>query len=105
MLHDADPTNGDADPPSLPRLEDQVGAMGPLIDQELERVDRRHAQLTRLSHELVDALSLYHSLMREMPGPGVGPPPPDIPLCSTLATLLASLPLPLPSDIPLCSTL
>ena len=40
MLHDADPTNGDADPPSLPRLEDQVGAMGPLIDQELERVDR-----------------------------------------------------------------
>jgi len=78
MLHDADPTNGDADPPSLPRLEDQVGAMGPLIDQELERVDRRHAQLTRLSHELVDALSLYHSLMREMPGPGVGPPPPSL---------------------------
>lgn len=68
MLHDADPTNGDADPPSLPRMEDQVDAMGPLIDQELERVDRRHAQLTRLSHELVDALSLYHSLMREVPG-------------------------------------
>jgi hypothetical protein len=30
--------------------------MGPLIDAELERVDRRHAQLTRLSTELVDAL-------------------------------------------------
>ena len=28
-------------------------AMGPLIDAELERTDRRHAQLTRLSHELV----------------------------------------------------
>ena len=27
--------------------------MGPLIDAELERTDRRHAQLTRLSHELV----------------------------------------------------
>jgi len=74
MLHDADPTTGEADPPDLPRLEEQVGSMGPLIDAELERVDRRHAQLTRLSHELVDALSLYHTLMREMPGmPTMGP--------------------------------
>jgi len=73
MLHDADPTSGEADPPDLPRLEEQVGSMGPLIDTELERVDRRHAQLTRLSHELVDALSLYHTLMREAPGmPGMG---------------------------------
>lgn len=39
--------------------------MGPLIDAELERVDRKHAQLTQLSTDLVDALSLYHSLMRE----------------------------------------
>ena len=75
--------------------------MGPLIDAELERTDRRHAQLTRLSHELVrrsdfcktsssickpvfqvDALSLYHNLMREAPAPqyygafpGAVPPP------------------------------
>lgn len=68
LLHDADPTTGEADPPDLPRLEEQVSCMGPLIDAELESVDRRHAQLTRLSHELVDALSLYHTLMREMPG-------------------------------------
>lgn len=39
--------------------------MGPLIDAELERVDRKHAQLTQLSTNLVDALSLYHSLMRD----------------------------------------
>jgi len=70
MLHDADPTTGEADPPDLPRLEEQVGCMAPLIDAELEQVDRRHAQLTRLSHELVDALSLYHTLMREMPAMG-----------------------------------
>jgi len=86
MLHEADPTTGEADPKELPRLEQQVGAMAPLIDAELERTDRRHAQLTRLSHELVDALSLYHSLMREappmpqyypgsFPGMGVGGPP------------------------------
>ena len=67
LLHDADPTTGDNDPPELARLEDQVNSMGPLIDTELEQVDRRHAQLTRLSHQLVDALTLYHTLMRDMP--------------------------------------
>lgn len=41
--------------------------MGPLIDAELERVDRKHAQLTQLSTDLVDALGLYHTLMREPP--------------------------------------
>ena len=39
--------------------------MGPLIDTELERVDRKHAQLTQLSTDLVEAFSLYHTLMRE----------------------------------------
>jgi len=67
MLHDADPTTGENDPPDLVRLEEQVNCMGPMIDTELERVDRRHAQLTRLSHQLVDALTLYHTLMRDMP--------------------------------------
>lgn len=67
MLHEADPTTGEADPHEMPMLEQQVAAMGPLIDAALEKTDRRHAQLTRLSHELVDALSLYHSLMREVP--------------------------------------
>merc|ERR1719219_1567706 len=55
LLHDADPTSEENDPAELGRLEDQVNSMGPLIDTELERVDRRHAQLTRLSHQLVDA--------------------------------------------------
>lgn len=40
--------------------------MGPLIDTELERIDRKHAQLTQLSSDLVEALNLYHTLM---PGP------------------------------------
>lgn len=39
--------------------------MGPLIDAELEKVDKKHAQLTQLSSNLVDALNLYHTLMRE----------------------------------------
>ncbi len=65
MLHDADPTTSEMDPPELVSSENHVNAMGPLIDQELECVDRRLAQLTRLSTELVDALNLYHQLMRD----------------------------------------
>ena len=65
LLHEADPTSPETDPLELPGLEDQVNQMGPMIDAELEAVDRRHAQLTRLSTELVDALNLYHQLMHE----------------------------------------
>ena len=35
LLHDADPTTGEADPPELPRLEEQCSAMGPLIGRTL----------------------------------------------------------------------
>ncbi|CAL8143825.1 unnamed protein product [Orchesella dallaii] len=71
MLHEADPTGEVVDPPELASVEEQVQQMGPLIDQELEKIDRRHAQLTRLGGELVEALNMYHNLMRD---PGVGPP-------------------------------
>lgn len=67
LLNEADPTTPETDPVELKALEAQVEAMGPLIDAELERVDRRHAELTRLSTELVDALNLYHQLMHEVP--------------------------------------
>lgn len=46
-------------------ISEQVNQMAPLIDQELEKIDRRHAQLTRLGGELVEALNMYHNLMRE----------------------------------------
>lgn len=68
MLNDADPASGEHDPPEMVGLEEQANQMGPMIDAELEVVDRRLAQLTRLSTELVDALNLYHQLMRELPG-------------------------------------
>lgn len=59
-------------------LEDHVNRINPLIDNELERVDRRLAQLTRLSTELVDAMNLYHQLMRELPAqPYQMPPAPN----------------------------
>ena len=93
LLNDSDPTTDDNDDPALTVLENHVNKMGPLIDNELEGVDRRLAQLTRLSTELVDSLNLYHQLMRDMPAqtyqmpaaaapygmgglPGMQPPPP-----------------------------
>ena len=66
---------------------EQVNAMGPLIDAELERVDRKHAQLTQLSSSLVDALNLYHTLMREpfhAPKPTTFSPPPHHPVYNGL---------------------
>lgn len=71
LLHEADPTNPDQDTDEMLNLEREVNLMGPLIDAELERVDRKHAQLTQLSSDLVDALSLYHMLMREPQFPTV----------------------------------
>ncbi|XP_076624798.1 signal transducing adaptor molecule [Colletes latitarsis] len=69
LLHEADPQGDTSDPQEMLDLEEQVTAMGPLIDAALEKVDRRHAQLTQLSSDLVDALNLYHTLMREPPPP------------------------------------
>ncbi|XP_071454183.1 signal transducing adapter molecule 1 [Hetaerina americana] len=65
LLHEADPSEERSDPEELGILEERVNAMGPLIDAELERVDRKHAHLTQLSADLVEALNLYHTLMRE----------------------------------------
>ncbi|KAJ9590140.1 hypothetical protein L9F63_016725 [Diploptera punctata] len=65
LLHEADPTENNSDSEEMLNLEEQVNSMGPLIDQELERVDRKHAQLTQVSCDLVEALNLYHSLMKE----------------------------------------
>jgi signal transducing adaptor molecule len=65
LLHEADPEDPSQDSPEMLRLESIVNQMGPLIDSELERVDRKHAQLTQLSGDLVEAINLYHSLMRD----------------------------------------
>lgn len=77
-LHEADPTDPAGDPPQMRGLAEEVDAMGPLIDTELERVDSRHAQLTQLSMGLVEALNLYHTLMDEpvQPAPSYIQKPP-----------------------------
>uniref|UniRef100_A0A1E1XSS5 Putative signal transducing adaptor protein stam/stam2 n=1 Tax=Amblyomma sculptum TaxID=1581419 RepID=A0A1E1XSS5_AMBSC len=72
-LHDANPRSGQPDPPELLSLEERCAGMGPLIEQELERIDRRHASLTTASRQLAEALALYHGLMRA-PAPPQPPP-------------------------------
>ncbi|XP_043645195.1 signal transducing adapter molecule 1 [Drosophila teissieri] len=65
LLHEANPEDPSQDSDEMLQLEQEVHQMGPLIDAELERVDRKHAQLTQLSSDLVDAINLYHTLMRD----------------------------------------
>ena len=66
MLQNADPTGEiEADSNEMLTLEDTCYAMGPLIDHELEKVDRKHVQLEELNKNLRDAMDLYHRLMEE----------------------------------------
>ena len=49
------------------QIADTCKRMNPLIDQELEAVDREHMDLTALNAKLMDAFSMYHGLMKEAP--------------------------------------
>ena len=64
MLQEADPKSFD-DPDELLRLEEQCLAMMPLIDQQMESIDKMNARLTSLNQQLSSALNLYHDLMKE----------------------------------------
>lgn len=71
MIQNADPTGESCpDPPQMTVLEEECRQMGPLIDQELEVIDRSHGELMALNGQLMEALQLYHNLMRELPSYG-----------------------------------
>ncbi|RWS06945.1 signal transducing adapter molecule 1-like protein [Dinothrombium tinctorium] len=65
LLHESDPTGERSDSEELIQLEEQCMQMAPLIDQELEKLDSKHAALTTANQQLMDALNLYHSLMKD----------------------------------------
>ncbi|XP_053607460.1 signal transducing adapter molecule 1 [Plodia interpunctella] len=96
LLHEADPEAAADDSAELARLEARVHQMGPLVDAALERADRRHARLTQLSAELVDALNLYHELMRDALKPPALPTQPPQPPAAPYAPLVAAFPPPAP---------
>lgn len=71
MIQNADPTGEiNPDPADLVTLEEQCKGMLPLIDQELERIDRQHIQLMEYNMKLMDAFKMYNSLMSELPNYG-----------------------------------
>ncbi|XP_055954930.1 signal transducing adapter molecule 1 [Patella vulgata] len=68
LIQNADPT-GEREPDSaeMLALEEQCKQMGPLIDTELEKIDKKHADLVDLNKKVIDALQMYHQLMKEQP--------------------------------------
>ena len=63
LLHEADPSGDEIDSEDLLALEEQCSLMSPLIDAELEKVDKRISQLNDVNASLVEALNMYRSLM------------------------------------------
>jgi hypothetical protein len=46
-------------------LEDQCYMMGPLIDQQLQKIDYKHAVLEDLNLKVLEAFQMYNNLMKE----------------------------------------
>jgi signal transducing adaptor molecule len=65
LLHEADPSGEKGDSEEVLHLEDQCQPIAPLIDSQLELIDRRHAALSGANQQLMEAMNLYHNLMKE----------------------------------------
>lgn len=65
LLQNADPTGDRPDPAELLELEEQCLAMAPLIEREIEALDKQTNLLSEVNTKLVDAFNLYHAAMNE----------------------------------------
>lgn len=65
LLREANPEDDSTDTEEMSILEAQVNAMAPMIEAQLEQLDKKHSQLTQLCTELLEGVKLYNIYMKD----------------------------------------